>query len=675
MSATMSDHPTRARTVPVITGTVLLACAGTVVSALARRPVTATEVALVVAIGVFAFTGAVLTLARPDNRTGWLLLAGAGAWGVGEGLYDAAVHGIVAAPGSVPAAGALAVIGAPLRGLGWLVIALAVPAVFPDGHLPGPRWRWLGWLVVAAAIAGTVGQALSSDVESDELHAAGWHSPLPVPAVVARFGDLLSVVSLPLLAVGLGGVVAAMVTRSRRDPALRRQLLLFALAVALPVIVVPTTFLTDLPSWVFVVSVVPIPVATAVAIFTGGVFDLATVANRSLVWTALTAVVVGIYALVVAGTGALLRNAHSPFVPWLAVAAVAVSFAPLRSGLQSAINRLTYGRWRQPYEVLALLGQRIDAAADADRLAGEVVTELRTSLGLRAVALLDPAGQLVTGEPGGETLLPLIAYGRAVGALRFTEPATALRPDDRRLLDNLAAQLSSLLYSRGLTADLSRARERLVRAREEERRRLRRDLHDDLGPTLAGMMLKVDTALARMQPDPQAAQQDLIVLRADIQGTVGNVRRLVEGLRPPAIDELGLTTAVEQAVRRLAIGAGLDLDVTLDLDGTLAAAGPLPAAIEVAVYRIVSEAVTNVVRHAGAGRCTVVVRLDGDHLLVQVGDDGRGLAGRSGAGHGLETMRERAEELGGRLSVVDGDGTVVTATLPLAGHLRDGVGA
>jgi signal transduction histidine kinase len=669
VSEPVSFSPVRAWTVTVVTVAVLLACLGAVVGLVARGPAGGDQVALALAEAVFAFSGAVLVLARPDNRVGWLLLAGAVAWGAGDGLYGLAYRGIVTAPGTVAGAGGLAVAGFTLRGLGWLVIALAVPAVFPDGRLPGTRWRWLGITIGAAIAANTLGGALAPDVESTDLRTAGWHSPLPVPAWAGRAGDAAAALTLPVFAVCFIAIVVAMVVRSRRGtPAMRRQLLLFALAFALPIAVIPPAFATGSPAWVFVAAVLPIPVAAAVAIFTGGLFDLATVANRSLVWGALTVAVVGLYAVVVAGTGALLRGAHATFVPWLAVAAVAVSFAPLRSGLQTAVNRLTYGRWREPYEVLGALGQRIDAAVDPDRLAAEVVAELHSSLGLRDVALLDPTGAVVAGGAPGPAELALTAFGRTVGALRFTEPASPLRPADRRLLDNLAGQLSSLLHARALTEDLRRARERLVRAREEERRRLRRDLHDDLGPTLAGMMLKVDTALARIGTNPAAAAQDLTVVRGDIQATVGNVRRLVEGLRPPAIDELGLAQALRQAVNRLLVGSGLTIDLAV---GALPS---LPAAVEVAAYRIVSEAVTNVVRHSGAARCVVEVSEVDSDLVVRVTDDGRGLAGPT-PGNGLETMRERAEELGGSLSIVDDGGVGITAVLPLVGFLRTGVAA
>ena len=207
-------------------------------------------------------------------------------------------------------------------------------------------------------------------------------------------------------------------------------------------------------------------------------------------------------------------------------------------------------------------------------------------------------------------------------------------------------------------------------AREEERRRIRRDLHDGLGPALAGLMLKVENATALVPAEPQAAIEDLHVLRDDIKSAVADVRRLVEGLRPPALDDLGLGPAVTQAVSSLAMPAGIRIDVTVP--------EPLPevpAAVEVAIYRIISEAVTNVVRHAGATSCRVAVGLR-DHVVVaDVSDDGCGFPvaepGRTSAsawagGHGLTSMRERAEELGGSLQIRTGrGGTTVTATLPL----------
>src|SRR6185369_10139358 len=153
------------------------------------------------------------------------------------------------------------------------------------------------------------------------------------------------------------------------------------------------------PPWIFALAIAPLPIAVAVAILSGGVFDLATVANRSLVWSTLSAAIVGIYALVIAGTGSMLRHDGARWLPWLGAGVVAVSFAPLREALQGAANRVTYGRWRQPYEVLAGLSPRIGAAADTDRILADVVAELHTTLGLAGAALRDPAGRIVAGTP------------------------------------------------------------------------------------------------------------------------------------------------------------------------------------------------------------------------------------------------------------------------------------
>jgi signal transduction histidine kinase len=198
-----------------------------------------------------------------------------------------------------------------------------------------------------------------------------------------------------------------------------------------------------------------------------------------------------------------------------------------------------------------------------------------------------------------------------------------------------------------------------VLAREEERKRLRRDLHDGLGPALAALTLHVDALRNRL--DAPAVDADLLRLRSGIQGTVLDVRRMVEGLRPPALDELGLPGAVEQLADRLT--AGTDLLVDVAIVGPLA----LPAAVEVAAYRVAQEALTNVVRHAGAQRACVRVRVDGGELVLEVTDDGTGTPAPRDGGVGLGSMRERAEELGGRLEVTGrpGRGTRVVARLPV----------
>jgi signal transduction histidine kinase len=209
-------------------------------------------------------------------------------------------------------------------------------------------------------------------------------------------------------------------------------------------------------------------------------------------------------------------------------------------------------------------------------------------------------------------------------------------------------------------ADLQRSRERLVLAREEERRRLRRDLHDGLGAQLAALNVQAGVLRTLIQRDPAAADAAAVELRAELRASIANIRRLVYDLRPRALDELGLLAALrESATQYAAGGPAISVEAPENLP-------PLPAAVEVAVYRIVQEALANVVRHAHATRCMVQLGLDGG-LDLTVADDGTGLSPNGSAGVGLITMRERAAELGGTCVVRPGPtgGTEVRVYLPL----------
>jgi signal transduction histidine kinase len=231
---------------------------------------------------------------------------------------------------------------------------------------------------------------------------------------------------------------------------------------------------------------------------------------------------------------------------------------------------------------------------------------------------------------------------------------------ERRLLDDVAHGLGVAVHARAMRDDLQRARERLVLAREDERRRLRRDLHDGVGPALAGLTLRAATVGRMLPPDAADARNRMAELIEEIRHTVVDVRQLVEGLRPPALDELGLVGACEQAVERLAAG---QLEAGIEADPL----PPLPAAVEVAAYRIVVEGVTNAVRHAAARRCLVDLRNSGADLTVTVTDDGAGISASRPGGNGLLIMRERAEELGGTLAVERADagtGVRIRAVLP-----------
>jgi signal transduction histidine kinase len=410
----------------------------------------------------------------------------------------------------------------------------------------------------------------------------------------------------------------------------------------------------------FALATLPVPVAIGAAILQRRLYDIQLAVNRTLTYTALTVVLAAVYALVVGGVGVVLSDQGAVWLPWAAAGVVAVAFAPLRDALQRTANRVTYGRWAAPAEVLAATGRRLADAADAQALLAALTDELVHGLGLERAELRDGHGRVLASAGAGEAVdsLPLTAYGERVGELRWG--GHALRDADRALLTDLSHQLGGVVHTTVLVDDLRTAREQLVLAREQERLRLRRDLHDGLGPSLAGLGLQVDT-VQRLLALGHPVDERLVALRAGLAGTVVEVRRIVDGLRPPALDELGLFEAVAELGRELVAGSGLTLE--LDLPDQRAA---LPAAVEVATYRVAQEALTNVVRHAHATACRVWARVSPDLLQLEVSDDGCGGATPSG-GLGLGTMRERAGEVGGAVEVRQLErGTAVLLRLPLA---------
>jgi two-component system NarL family sensor kinase len=223
----------------------------------------------------------------------------------------------------------------------------------------------------------------------------------------------------------------------------------------------------------------------------------------------------------------------------------------------------------------------------------------------------------------------------------------------------LASQLSGVARAVALTVDLRRSRERLVGDREHERRRITRDLHDGLGARLGGLVLGIQRARTTISASPDRAADQLDELTQHVRDALEEVRRLVYELRPPALDELGLVGALEEQARRLH-----QVEIVAPV-----AIGPLPAAVEVAAYRIVLEALTNIARHAPGSGATVLIDRDEDEIILHIADRGPGMPDGFRAGVGINSMRERAAELDGALSISaqPGGGTVVHAQLPLVG--------
>jgi signal transduction histidine kinase len=430
--------------------------------------------------------------------------------------------------------------------------------------------------------------------------------------------------------------------------------------------------------WFLSLNIVPISLTIAVTRY--HLWDIDLVINRTLVYGALTACVLGIYALVVGAMGAFFHTQGNWPVAFIATALVAVLFQPLRERLQRSVNRLLYGHRDEPFEVLARLGQRVEDTFALELVLPTMVETIAQALKLPYVAIVAQQGkrQETVASYGKPTATPYaypLTHQRAViGHLLVARraPDETFTAEEERLLQDVARQAGTALHALQLTGDLQRARQQIVTSREEERRRLRRDLHDGLGPSLAAQLLKIGSARALLAKRPEMTDKLLAQVEADIEGTLADVRRIVYDLRPPALDQLGLAGALRAYAAACESGeigdTQPDLMVQVDIPDELP---PLPAAVEVAAYHIAREGLTNVVRHAQARHCTLqLVVEDGEnerlHLSIQ--DDGQGFAEEARAGVGLTSMRERATELGGTCTVQanPGTGTRVTAVLPLA---------
>ena len=599
----------------------------------------------------------VLAGRRPSRRLGWLLL------GVGAAAALTVAATTVALLAEAPTRTAqLAVhLQSWLWVPGFLPLVTLLPLLYPDGRLVGPRWRWAVVCSVAGAALMAAGAAAFPQVFDGTVAIEHPWTSSAVATALFPLGSLLCAGSV------LAGIASLLVRLRRSTGLARRQVVVFLVAAAALALSLVGWRLLPAPLGTVVqaAAVGVLPLAVGVAVTRHRLYDLDLAVCRALVGLSLGGCLAGAYLTLFA-----LLDAAAPGgaeVPSaLAAAGTGLLVHPLAVRLRRGVDRLFYGERADPYAFLSAFSASLRSRLDVPEVPAAVCDAAVSSLRLSSASLRLPGADRALGSAGHPTgpasEVELHHGGALVGVLTVTPRAgeQALDARDRDLLAALADAAAPALAALRLTDDLRRSREALVTAREEERRRLRRELHDGVGAALAGLRLQLDAA-HELVTDARP-RRILDAARAGATEAVGDVRRITEDLRPPALDELGLAGSLRALADR---SSTPHLDVRVDVPDGLP---PLPAAVEVACHRIAAEALANAARHSGARTVRVRLAVSPDAVLLEVADDGHGVrpgAPTGGSGLGLSSMRLRAEELGGTWSLDSSSGgTCVHVRLP-----------
>jgi two-component system, NarL family, sensor kinase len=608
-----------------------------------------------------AYGGAALVLrGSPAHRLHLVL----GTVGLLQGIALVTAEWASTAP-DLPATTWLVWLGSWAWAPAYVAVVTVLPLLLPDGTLPSRSWRPAMWLAAAAVVLVACFWAFTPyELQDHPEPLAAWTNPVGVAALGSPPWAAL------LGAVLVGAVVAAvasLVVRWRRAPTTERQQLkwvLLGIGGTLLLLAAGRLAPTEVAGALVGLAMLPLPAAVVVAALRHGLWGVDLVISRSLVYVGLAVVVATGYVAASRVLGEVLGGGTTAEV--LAAVGVALLVLPLHTWLRRGVNQLVHGGAEEPLAVLVRTGDRLGSATSpddlADRVLPSVVEQVSRSLHARGVVLEVRDGTVTRHgadppDPGEALAVPLGYAGETLGTLSAWRPG-GFGWGEQRVMEDLARQAAVAVHTVLLAREARRARESTVLAREEERRRLRRDLHDGVGPALAALALHVETARDLVADDPTAAAALLDRLVPRVNATVADVRAVVHDLRPPMVDELGLAGAVREMATAMSTSRTRVRSEVADL-------GELPAAVEVAAFRIAGEAVTNAVRHSGASLVDVrLLRVDGA-LRLEVRDDGAGRDGSAPEGVGTGSMAARAEELGGRVeTVAGGEGTCVVAVLP-----------
>jgi signal transduction histidine kinase len=659
--------------------------AATTLGALNHSPLWSGENVQIIAFVGMAVVGLLVTLRRPRNAIGWIFSA-LGAWiGLMALAQEYSRYTLLTHRGAL-SGGVYAAWFYQWAWVPWFLSLLTFPfLLFPNGRLPSRRWRPVLWI---SAVVGAVGWIpLALEPELVDVKVAN-------PFGLQNAGDTLDLVFgavfalIPIL--GLAAA-ASLVVRFRRASAVeRQQIKWFTFAGAMIVVGVGAAAILEafgvlLPEILFNVLLTFLPASIGIAILRHRLFDIDVVINKTLVYGLLAAFITAVYVGIVVGIGTAVGSKRNLGLSILATALVAVGFQPVRERVQRLANRLVYGRRATPYEVLSefsggmahavateeLLPRmaRIVAegtgAAHVDvwlRLGSELVREVSwpESKDTRASVAPVVLDDRVT-IPGADGAVAVRHQGELLGVIGVTKSAgETLTSAESKLLNDLASQAGLVLRNVRLIEELRTSRQRLVRAQDEERRRLERNLHDGAQQRLVSIALVLRMARHHLgetgdpkvgQTIDQAAEQLALALQ--------ELRELARGIHPAILTERGLAPALQSLAERSVVPA--TLESTLDTR--------LPPAVEATAYFVVSEALANVGKYSKATAVTVRAEQSDGELIVEVFDDGVGGADAS-RGSGLRGLADRVAAVDGRLEIVSppAEGTRLTSRIPL--HVR-----
>ncbi len=650
-------------------------------------------IAVVVLTG-YVTVGAVIASRLPRNPVGWLFMLVGMAFLLNGFASEYVTYTFETSPGSLPFGRAAALVSDTSIFFAVVPIPLLF-LLFPTGTLPSPRWRPVAW-----ALFGFGGLGLVADGVRTRMLDAGSVSipnPLAIEGLQRFLGPVLTVAAFGTIGATLASAAALFVRFRRAQGEERQQTRWVAYGAAIAMFFFLALLVTgfglgpnetspanDVAFYLFFLAVgLGIPLAAGVAILKYRLWDLDIVLKKAVV-AAVLVILISAAALVLLGiVGGIVVGplSDNPAAMLLAGLAIGLLFWPLRRIARLIADRLVYGRRATPYEVLTEFSERLAETystqdvllrmADVLHAATGAATAtvwLRIGNQLRPAAgwpeegevplpLLAPAGSLP--ELPGDLAVEVRDQGELLGALAVTMPAND--PLDRpreRIVRDLAGQAGLVLRNVRLIEELRASRQRLVKAQDEGRRTIERNIHDGAQQQLVALAVKLRLADAMVDKDQAKAHDLLGQIQHETNRALQDLRDLARGIYPPLLADKGLAAAVEAQARKSSI------PIVVEADGV----GRFPQEIEAAVYFCVLEGLQNALKHADPTQATVRLAATNGQLTFEIADDGRGFDPAAGAyGTGLQGMADRMDAIGGTLEVrsAPGEGTTVTGRLPM----------